>query len=470
MTLRRWLFLAAVALAVAAIIWRATSPPEVQVAPVSRGDLVDTLSATGVVEAAQTMVAPKVVGRIEEILVEEGEEVRQGQALARLEATELRASLDGAQAQQAAAIADAARFATALAQEKRASPARIDRAQAGEAAARARLDELKAGPRPQDIEGAREAVAVARAERDLAVSDFARISRLFDEGAVAQADLDAADARRQASEAQLQAAQERLSILEEGARAEQIAAAQADWEAARAARAEAEAAAGQVEVLAHSLEAARARASAAAAAVAAARSALAETEVTAPISGHVGRRYLDVGDLTGPATPVFLLSDGEDLWVIAEVDEEDVHLVHKGQQVEVNAESLAAPLAGTVAEVGAVAVARGLQQVRAKIVRCKILLTEGAGLLRAGMEVDISAQTELASQVLVIPGEAVIDLPEESFVLVVSDGVVARRRIETGLRTFREVEVRSGLKEGEEVIVRADPELGEGRRVKAARD
>jgi len=144
--------------------------------------------------------------------------------------------------------------------------------------------------------------------------------------------------------------------------------------------------------------------------------------------------------------------------------------VHKGQQVEVNAESLAAPLTGRVAEVGAVAVPRGLQQVRAKIVRCKVLLTEGAGLLRAGMEVDVSAQTELASQVLVIPAEAVIDSQDESFVLVVSDGVVARRRIEAGLRTFREVEVQSGLKEGEEVIVGAAPELREGSRVRAARD
>jgi len=470
MTLRRWLLLAAVAVAVTLIIWRTASPPAVEVASVSRGDLVDTLSATGVVEAAQTTVAPKVVGRIEAILVDEGEPVGQGQVLARLDATDLRAALAQTEAERASAGADVARLATALAQEERASPARIARAQAVQAAARARLDEVKAGSRPQNIEGAREAVAVARTERDLALSDLARLRRLFDAGAVAEADLDAARARQQAAEARLRAAQERLDLLEEGARGEQIAAAQAEWEASQAALAEAQAAAGQVEVLAHSLEAAKARASAASAAVEVGRSTLAEAEITAPISGHVGRRYLDVGDLTGPSAPVFLISDGEDLWVTAEVDEEDVHLVHKGQQVEVNAESLAAPLTGTVAEVGAVAVPRGLQQVRAKIVRCKVLLTEGAGLLRAGMEVDVSAQTELASQVLVIPAEAVIDSQDESFVLVVSGGVVARRRIEAGLRTFREVEVQSGLKEGEEVIVGAAPELREGSRVRAARD
>lgn len=470
MTLRRWLLLAAAAVVVTLIIWKTASPLAVEVASVSRGDLVDTLSATGVVEAAQTNVAPKVAGRIEAVLVEEGEQVGQGQVLARLEATGLRAALAQTEAERASAGADVARLATALAQEKRASPARIARAQAVEAAARARLDEVRAGPRPQDIQSAREAVTVARAERDLAASDLARVRRLFDAGAVAEADLDAARARRQAAEARLRAAQERLDLLEEGARGEQIAAAQAEWEATQAALAEAQAAAGQVEVLAHSLEAAEARVSAAAAAVTAARSTLAEAEITAPISGHVGRRYLDVGDLTGPTSPVFLISDGRNLWVTAEVDEEDVHLVRQGQQVEVGAESLAKPLTGTISEVGAVAVPRGLQQVRAGIVRCKVLLAGGGGLLRAGMEVDVSAQTKLASQVLVIPAEAVIESQDESFALVVSGGVVARRSIETGLRTFREVEVRSGLKEGEEVIVGADPELREGSRVRAARD
>jgi len=469
MTLRRWLLLAAVAVAVTLIIWKTASPPAVEVASVSRGDLVDTLSATGVVEAAQATVAPKVVGRIEAILVDEGEPVRQGQVLARLDATDLRAALAQTEAERASAGADVARLATALAQEERASPARIARAQAVEAAARARLDEVKAGSRSQEIEGARGAVAVARAERDLAASDFARISRLFDEGAVAQADLDGARARREAAEARLGSAQQRLALLEEGARAEQIAAAQADWAATQAALAEAQAAAGQVEVLAYSLEAAKARASAASAAVEAARSALAEGEITAPISDQVGRRYLDVGDLTGPGSPCFLISDGENLWVTAEVDEEDLRLVRKGQQVEVSAESLAAPLTGTVAEVGAVAVPRGLQQVRAKIVRCKVLLTAGTELLRPGMEVDVSAQAPLASDALIIPAEAAMESAEGSSALVVSGGVVAHRRIETGLRTYRDVEVRSGLKEGEEVIVGGDPELREGSRVRIER-
>ena len=48
-------------------------------------------------------------------------------------------------------------------------------------------------------------------------------------------------------------------------------------------------------------------------------------------------------------------------------------------------------------EVGAVAVPRGLQQVRAKIVRCKIRLEDGLDVLRPGMEVDVTAQATLAN-------------------------------------------------------------------------
>jgi RND family efflux transporter MFP subunit len=463
------LALAAVVLALIAAL-HALSPPEVAVAGVRRGDLEDVLSAPGVVEALQATVAPRMIGRVEALLVDEGDHVEAGDLLARLESAEQRAALMEREAALRVANHQVARSTVALEQERAASRARIARAGAAEEAARARLQALRAGERRQEIESARQAVAAAEAEAELSASNAERIDELLTEGAVSRAEADAARARLAAARASLRTAREHLALIEEGARAEEIEAAEADLAAAEAGAAEAEAAAGGVAVLERTLEAARSGVEQARAAVAIAASQLAETQVVAPISGWIGRRYRDVGDLAAPQSPLFLISDSDNVWVTAEVDEEDLALVREGQAVEVDAEALPQPVAGQIVEIGPVAVPRGLQQTRAKIVRCRIVLKEEAEVLRPGMEVDVSARAMLAEDTLLAPSEAVMNADGESFALVVEGGVAGRRGVEVGRRTYREVEIRSGVREGDEVVVSGGSDLPDNSRVKVKRD
>ncbi|NIM06859.1 MAG: efflux RND transporter periplasmic adaptor subunit [Armatimonadetes bacterium] len=470
MRTRRIIAIIAVIIIAAVLIWRALAPPEVSVATVRRGDLTDTLSATGVVEAVQVDVAPKIVGRVEVLLADEGDSVEEGQLIARLDAAELEAALSQYGAALRMAQAEVGRVETALEHERAASKARIDSAQAARKAAQANLQDLRAGARPQEIESARQEVEAAQAEEELAVSEFERMKSLFEGGAVSQAQVDAARARLARARAQLRTAQERLSLLEEGARKEQITSAEAALQAAEAEHAAALAAAGQVAVVERELESAKARAEQAEAAVSAAETALAETEINAPISGRVGRRYVDVGDLTGPGSPLFLIIRGNDLWVIAEVDEEDLSLVHPGQSVEITAEALSAPLPGTVVEVGPVALSRGLEQVRAKIVRCKVVLERGQELLRPGMEVDVSGNATLAQNVLLVPNDAIIESGGEDSVFTVTDKAVHRKQVEVGHRNYLEAEITSGLQEGEVVVIEGGLDLGEGERVAVRRE
>jgi RND family efflux transporter MFP subunit len=452
---------------IALVAYGVTRRPVVQVVPVRRGDLTASLSATGVVESLQAAVAPKFVGRVEEVLVEEGDRVEVGQTLARLAAAQELAALRERQASLEAAKAQAARAAAALAQERSASTARIARAQAALKAAQARLQELKSGSRPQEVERARQAVAAAEAEAALAAADYERIRELHEQGAISRAEADRARTQSTRAESALGEARQQLSLLEEGARAEQITAAESGVVAAEAELAAAKAAAGQVEVLERSLAAARAAVLQAEAAVAAAASVAAEAGLQAPISGRVARRYVDAGDLAGPQSPAFLITGAGKVWVTAEVDEEDLALVYEGQRVEVTAESLAEPVPGTVAQVGAAAFARGLQQVRAKIVRCRIRLDGENELLRPGMEVDVHGSRTLAQDALVIPLEAIVESSERRSVFVVAGGAAARQEITVGRRTYREVEVTSGLSEGDEVVVSGTGDLRDGQRVRA---
>ncbi len=451
----------------ALVVYAVTRRPVVQVVPVRRGDLTASLSATGVVESFQAAVAPKFVGRVEEVLVQEADRVEAGQTLARLAAAQELAALRERQAFLEAARAQAARAAAALAQERSASQARIARAEAALKAAQAQLQELKAGARPQEIERARQAVAAAEAEAELAAADYERTRELHEQGALSRAEADRARTQFTRAQSALREARQQLSLLEEGARAEEISAAESGVAAAEAELATAKAAAGQVEVLEGSLAAARAVVLQAEAAVAAAESVAAEAELQAPISGRVARRYVDAGDLAGPQSPAFLITDPEKVWVTAEVDEEDLALVYEGQSVEITAESLAKPIPGTVAQVGPAAFPRGIQQVRAKIIRCRIRLDAESELLRPGMEVDVHGSRTLAEDALVIPLEAIVESSEGHSVFVVRGGAIARQEIATGRRTYREVEVTSGLSEGDEVVVSGTADIRDGQRVRA---
>jgi RND family efflux transporter MFP subunit len=74
--------------------WQRLRPPEVVLAAPVRGPAVDAIYATGLVEPSlEIRIAPRTAGRIVELLADEGDSVRAGQLLARLEDNDLRASV-----------------------------------------------------------------------------------------------------------------------------------------------------------------------------------------------------------------------------------------------------------------------------------------------------------------------------------------------------------------------------------------
>lgn len=468
MRFRWWLVLLLVVVAVVAlVVWAVTRPTPVTVATVERGDLVAELAATGVVDGYQAQVAPEVSGRVVAVLVEEGESVRVGQVLARLDSTQPRAALGQARAALAAAQADRQRATSALATERRASAARIATAQAQLATARARLRDLQAGARPQEITQARQAVAAAQAEADLAAQDQRRAESLYEQGAISRQQLDQARARLASAQATLRQAEANLSQVQAGARAGEIEAAAAVVRTAEAELAAARAAAGQVQVLEQTLAAAQAAVSQAAAALQAAADTLAKTVITSPVNGRVARRFADVGDLATPGNPLFAITDPRHQWVTAEVDEEDVAFVYQGQHVQISAEALPAPIGGTVREVGPAAVPRDITQVRARIVRTRVELDHPSDLLRPGMEVDVNGSRVLARDVLLAPLDALVQQGNRYSVWVVQRGRAYRRPVTVGHRSYEQAEVLTGLAAGDRVVVSGSEGLRPGRRVAA---
>ena len=192
-------------------------------------DSGDSLAVTGQIEGAVVAAGSRIGGRVEEVLVSEGDTVSVGDVLVRIESAEAQAAIAAAEA----AVAQAEATLEKLKAGPRAED--IRRAEAVVAAADQQYRMALEGARSEEIQTARANVQTAQAQRDEAQVTFERMQRLYEGNAVAKRMFDEAEHGLEAANGQLRAAQEQLNLLTAGTREEQIQIAKAQLEEAQAA-------------------------------------------------------------------------------------------------------------------------------------------------------------------------------------------------------------------------------------------
>jgi HlyD family secretion protein len=287
-----------------------------------------SLHVSGNIEVTDAEVSFKIPGRVKERLVDEGQEVKTGQVVARLDDTELaqEAALRRADVQAAQAA-----FDELLAGSR---PEEIAQAKAASEQAEARLDEMLAGSRPQELAAAEAALRRAQAETERAKLDMERYAGLYKKAIVSAQQNDAVRTTYETSLERQREAEEQFKLVREGPRKEDI-------EQARAAYRQAQEHYDLVRKgpRKETIEQGRARADQARQALAVAETRLSYATLLSPLSGIVLSKNIEPGEYVAAGTPIVTVGDLEYPWLRAYINETDLGRVKIGQRVRVTTDT-----------------------------------------------------------------------------------------------------------------------------------
>ncbi|TET44086.1 efflux RND transporter periplasmic adaptor subunit [Candidatus Aerophobetes bacterium] len=184
------------------------------------------------------------------------------------------------------------------------------------------------------------------------------------------------------------------------------------------------------------------------------RKELEDTLLKAPFSGMVSKIYVEKGEIvSGEAVSasraILRLIDTSRLFAEVAVDEVDIAQARLGQRTEVTVDAYPDEIfSGRVVYVAPEATtSQGLV-----VIEVKIELEKADPRLKPGFTASADIITDEAKDVLVLPVEAVHETPMGSFVVVSEEGGSTQRRVALGVSDGTNVEIKSGLEEGEMIL------------------
>ena len=300
-----------------------SSTPQYMTARIERGNLRNTVTATGTLQAVTTVqVGSQASGTISALYADFNSVVKKGQVIAQLDPAVPKAQVDQARANLEQARANVAQARAAVVNSR----AGVTDAQAKNLAAKSTVQNNQAG-----VSGAEANVAVLKAQQDDALSLLKQQESLLKAGVIAQRDYDVAMTAYKTAEAKYNQAVSQLSqakLTEQSSSSSGIAQSQAAVEQSQAQVAQAQA---QVQQSQAQLQQSQA-------ALSLAEVNLSHTTITSPIDGIVVSRDVNVGQtvaasLSAP-TLFTIANDLTQMQVIANIDQADIGLVEQAKSVK----------------------------------------------------------------------------------------------------------------------------------------
>lgn len=361
------------------------------------------VAGSGTVISKDTVnLSPKTTGRVAELYVQQGDRVKAGQVVARMEVGSLTAERQQRQAQLAQAEADYAK--------------------------------VLAGNRDEDIRQAEARLVTAQSQMDLTAARLDRFEDLAQQGAISQNELDQYVSEATSAVASFDEAEQHLEAIASGSRPEEIAAAAANVAAAQA----------QLAVV---------------------ETELAEANIRAPFSGYVTQTYATMGAIVTPTTTasatasatsssILALSSG--LEVDIDISEASIGQIQVGQMVEIVAEAFPHQVyQGRVERIAPEAIIEN----NVTTFQVVVELLTGTDELRSGMTVDAAFIGEIVTDALMVPTVAIATQDGQLGVQIPdSDGNPVFQPVTVGITQTGKTQVLAGLNVGDRIFLELPPE------------
>ena len=294
---------------------------------------------SGNIELNEVNIAFKTAGRLMERTVDEGDAVKQGQVVARLDRDQLSAQREREAAGLQSAQSQFAQAQTALEWQKATLAGDLEQRRGDVAATEARLADLRNGARPQEKLDAQAAVDAAQAEVERARKDWDRAQVLYKNDDISTAQFDQYRSRSESTTAALNSAKERQALVLAGPRAEVIRAQEAQLDRVRGAQKMAEANSLELKRREQELNTRRAEIARSQASIALIDAQLADTVAVSPVDGVVLVKSADVGEVLASGTTILTVGDIDHPWLRGYVNETDYGKVKLGSKVRVTTDS-----------------------------------------------------------------------------------------------------------------------------------
>lgn len=389
---------------------RMSAPPTVSFSLARVQEIAQSLESVGSVEAPLSVqIAAKVTGRIRLLEVNAGDRVAKGQVLVRIDPTQVETQ--------------------------------VSQARAALAEAQYRLAQAKITQNPADVSVATQvrqqeaALASANANLDSAQKKYDRLRELYRKGFIAAQDVDDAEATLGVQQAAVKQAQAAL-----------------DYARANTA---------QKPAYQQSLAALQASVAAAEAGVRSAESLFADTVLISPIDGFATGRFMDPGAVVTAGQPILTVQYMRQVWVTVSVPEEVNGKIRLGQSAGVTLDAVPGrPFTGKVTQTNPSADPTSRQ------FSVRVTLDNPEFAIKPGTFAHVQIQTDVVRGATVVPREAVQRDGAGSYVMVIDDQSVARRRpVTVGASAADVIAITAGLRPGEKVVILTAYPLKDGQAV-----
>ncbi|MDJ0743625.1 MAG: efflux RND transporter periplasmic adaptor subunit [Xenococcaceae cyanobacterium MO_167.B27] len=381
--------------------------------PVTQDDLTVRISASGTVEPIKSVnVSPKNPGRLVTLLVEQGDEVSEGQTLAVMENLEVQAQKFQAQAELNQAQANLSYQTIGMLGDIEQAEARLAQSIARLAQAKARI--------PQDISQTQAQLQSAQSRLKLAQQRVKRNQYLLNQGAISQDTYDEAFTEVENAQAAVAELQQRITQLETTRNPEINQLESAIAEAKLALQQRRNTYQDEIAVLEAQVQANNAS-------LKQRQVQYSDTIVTAPFSGIVTQRYAVEGSFVTPttsastsasasATSILALAQG--LEIVAKVPEVDIGQLQKGQKVEIVADAYPEDIfKGEVKRIAPEAVVED----NVTSFEVRISLLTGKEKLKSKMNVDVTFLGQELADSLVVPTVAIVTQEGQTGVMLLNE-------------------------------------------------